>query len=234
MFQAAASRSGLPRLALAKSVALALAVRRTAGLQALAVDPAALCETAVTTAEYDNRLPPGLLGAISVTETGRVQPASGRFRPWPWTINAEGEGEFFTTRQDAILAVRALQARGVRSVDVGCLQVSLLFHPDAFASLDEAFDPHANASFAARFLHALYADSKNWPAAIASYHSETPILGDAYRVQVMAHWQHGHPPMPVAGQAVYGDFAQAGEAYDARAYGAFAQGSRVYGAFAPR
>ena len=197
--------------------------------QAAAADPATLCETAVTTAEYVNRLPPRLLGAISLTETGRTDPTTGRIRPWPWSINAEGTSQFFATKQEAIAAVRALQARGVRSIDVGCLQVNLMHHPDAFASLEEAFDPRGNATYAARFLNSLYADSKDWASAIAAYHSETPALGDAYRVLVMARWRNGDLHADVAQPVVYGDFA-----HDDQAYGAFAPASRVYGAFAPR
>ncbi|MEA2772773.1 MAG: hypothetical protein QOD93_5735 [Acetobacteraceae bacterium] len=210
------------------------------GRPTVAADPAMLCATAVTTAEYVNRLPPRLLGAISLTETGRVDAASGRLRPWPWTINAEGEGRFYDTRQQAIAAVQALQDRGVRSIDVGCLQVNLMYHPDAFSSLEDAFDPRSNANYAAHFLNALYADSKDWSAAVAAYHSETPALGDAYRVLVMARWQNGDTHAPVTtGQVTYGDFAQDGQAYGDkaqhdRAYGAFAPRSSVYGAFAPR
>jgi hypothetical protein len=205
---------------------------RTAGHQIVATDPALLCETAVTTAEYVGRLPARLLGAISLTESGRLEPATGRVRAWPWTINAEGEGQFFETKQQAIAAVKALQAKGVRSIDVGCLQVNLMYHPTAFASLDEAFDPLANANYAARFLNALYTDSKHWAAAIAAYHSETPTLGDAYRVLVMARWQNGDPhtlAAAVTPTVAYGDFARAD-----KAYGAFAPRSQVYGAFAPR
>jgi hypothetical protein len=212
---------------------------RTAGRQAAATDPAMLCETAVTTAEYVNRLPPRLLAAISLTESGRVEPATGRVRPWPWTINAEGVGQFFDTRQEAITTVKALQAQGVQSIDVGCLQVNLMYHPDAFPSLEDAFEPRTNANYAARFLNALYAVSKNWAVAIAAYHSETPALGDAYRALVMARWQNGDLHAPAARQVVYGDFAQNGKAYgdkayDDRAYGAFAPRSLVYGAFSPR
>ena len=143
----------------------------------LAADPALLCETAISSAEYAARLPPRLLGAIGLTETGRIDANSGRVRPWPWTINAEGEGRFFQTRQQAVAAVRALQARGVRSIDVGCLQVNLMYHPAAFATLDDAFDPRINAGYAARFLTALYAERRDWARAIAAYHSETPALG---------------------------------------------------------
>ncbi len=211
---------------------------------AAVADPATLCETAVTTAEYAGRLPSGLLSAISLTESGRVEPATGRARPWPWTINAGGEGQFFETRQAAITAAKALQDRGIRSIDVGCLQVNLMYHADAFASLQDAFDPRTNANYAARFLNTLYADSKDWEAAVAAYHSETPGLGEAYRVSVMARWQNGHPHAPITGRVAYGDFAGAGKAYGDKphiggsygdpAYRAFEPSSLVYGAFAPR
>jgi hypothetical protein len=194
-----------------------------------ASDPAALCETAIADAERAARLPPGLLGAVGLTETGRLDPAAGRTRPWPWSINAENQGQFFASQQQAIDAVRALQERGVRSIDVGCLQVNLMYHPDAFASLEAAFDPRTNAAYAARFLNALYAEAKDWPATIAAYHSETPSLGDAYRVLVMARWQHAGPPAIVTERGAYGDFSQS-----ANAYGAFAPRSQVYRDFAPR
>ena len=205
-----------------------LPLPHAAALRPAGPDPATLCETAITSAEYTARLPPRLLGAIGLTETGRIDAPSGRVRPWPWTINAEGAGQFFETRRQAVAAVKALQARGVRSIDVGCLQINLMHHPDAFATLDDAFDPRLNAAYAAHFLNALYAAGKTWAHAIAAYHSETPALGDAYRTLVMGRWRNGdlHAAAPM--RTVYADFLQ-GEP----AYAAFAPLSRVYGAFAP-
>ena len=193
----------------------------------VAANPPALCETAAATAEYVGRLPPRLLAAIGITETGRVDPDTGRLRPWPWTINAEGTGQFFETRQQAIAAVKALQARGVQSIDVGCMQVNLMYHPDAFTSLEEAFDPRANALYAAKFLNTLYGGTKDWSRAIAGYHSETPALGDAYRVLVMARSQNGDLNATVPERAQYQDFAP-----HAQAYRAFAPSTSVYRAFA--
>jgi hypothetical protein len=197
-------------------------------LQPIAADPASLCETAAISAEYAARLPPRLLMAISLTETGRIDSASGQARPWPWTINAEGVGQFFQTRLQAVTAVRALQARGVQSIDIGCMQVNLMYHPTAFASLEEAFDPRANAVYAARFLNTLYAGARNWARAIAAYHSETPALGEAYRLLVMARWQNV-APLPAAPRdttAQYKDFAP-----HTQVYGAFAPSGLVYRAF---
>ena len=201
-------------------------------------DPAALCEAAVTAAEARARLPHGLLGAISLTETGRFEVGAGRLRPWPWSINVAGKGQFFATRGDAVAAVGALLRRGVRSIDVGCLQVNLMYHPRAFASLRAAFDPRENAGYAAEFLNALHAASRDWPTAIAAYHSETAALGRPYRAMVMARSRNSEPQRPVGEGPVYADFAEAGRgsggALGGPAYAAFAPRDQIYGAFAPR
>jgi hypothetical protein len=150
--------------------------------------PSQLCLAAIAQVEAEASLPEGLLLAIGHVESGRRDPASGRFGPWPWTINAEGRGEFFPDRAAAIAAVRALQARGVRLIDVGCMQVNLHFHPTAFATLEDAFDPLTNARYAARFLRELQAREPDWIIAAGHYHSRTPGLADGYRARVEAAW----------------------------------------------
>jgi hypothetical protein len=153
------------------------------------------------------------MDAIAVVESGRRDPVSGAVYPWPWTINAEGVGHWFESKADAIVAVKALQARGVSSIDVGCMQVNLMHHPDAFPSLDVAFDPMANATYAARFLRDLYNQTYAWPLAAAAYHSFTPGLGADYARKVLAAWGvpqapsgaamvAAEPPAPVPGGRV--------------------------------
>jgi hypothetical protein len=203
-----------------------------AGAPPVTTDPARSCETAVTTAEFIGRLPARMLAAISQTESGRIDAHSGVLRPWPWTINAEGVGQFFATKQDVIAAAMRLQARGVQSIDVGCMQINLMHHPHAFVSLSEAFDPHSNALYAARFLNSLYAGGRDWPSAIAAYHSETPAFGGAYRDLVLAHWQNSRWQNFAGGDTdqrsvSYRDFVPS-----AQIYGAFAPRTRVYGGFA--
>jgi len=187
--------------------------------------PSQLCGSAIITAERVGRLPDRMMDAIAVVESGRPDDRTGKPRPWPWTINAEGQGFFFATKQQAIDAVRALQARGVRSIDVGCMQVNLMFHPDAFATLDLAFDPHTNALYAARFLNALYTASHDWPTAIAAYHSETPAIGAEYRNRVMARW--GGSPDLAAPLRRYADFQPPSSRYQD-----FLPSHQIYGAFA--
>jgi hypothetical protein len=187
----------------------------------------ASCDPAIISAEDSLRLPPHLLEAIARVESGRPDPSTGRLRPWPWTINADGEGAFFASKAQAIAAVRALQADGVRSIDVGCMQINLMFHPDAFASLDQAFDPQANALYAARFLNELHAGSRDWPSAIGAYHSQTQALGADYRRRVLALWQDPSANWQLGLAVGYRDFAPRSDAY-----ADFAPRTLVYGAFA--
>ncbi len=132
-------------------------------------------------------IPDRLMQAIGVVESGRRDEFGG-VTAWPWTINVEGVGEVFETKAEAVAAVTAHRARGARSIDVGCMQVNLLHHGNAFASLEEAFDPAANARYAAGFLQRLLAQTGSWPRATAGYHSLTPDVGAEYSRKVLAVW----------------------------------------------
>jgi hypothetical protein len=149
---------------------------------------AALCRAAIRQAELAHGVPERLMQAIGRVESGR-RADNGTIQAWPWTINAEGRGSFYPTKAAAIAAVQALQAQGVRSIDVGCMQVNLRHHPNAFASLEEAFDPGTNARYAARFLGELRQRAGDWTTAAGHYHSQTPDLAAGYQARVMAAWQ---------------------------------------------
>ncbi len=146
------------------------------------------CSVAIAAAERSLRTAPGLLDAIGLVESGRTDPRSGMRQAWPWTVTAQGVGSFYPAKADAIAAVEALRAKGVSSIDVGCMQVNLLHHPGAFRDLDQAFDPVANAAYAGRFLSGLYARLGTWPAAAAGYHSLTPERGAQYGRLIAAVW----------------------------------------------
>lgn len=191
------SRSSQPTRSLAASalVVACLAAPSSARAELVPVT----CLEAGMEAERSWGLPAGLLAAIGKIESGRPDAQGGG---WPWTINAAGRGQHFNSKAEAIRAVGQHQARGVRSIDVGCFQINLIYHPAAFASLDEGFDPRANAQYAARFLSELQQRAGSWEDAIAAYHSATPSRGDAYRARVYAAW-FGAPartssPTPVA------------------------------------
>jgi hypothetical protein len=66
------------------------------------------------------------------------------------------------------------------------MQVDLHYHPHAFASLEEAFAPAANADYAARLLLDLYRGEAggSWDIAVGLYHSHTSLFAAAYRDRV--------------------------------------------------
>src|SRR5271167_4797604 len=158
-----------------REIAVALLLAWSSAAAAEPPEPAqnADCSAAIATAERSGDIPSGLLAAIAHVESGRPDPAGGAVQPWPWTIDVGGDGRFFATKSEAVAATRELRAQGVASIDVGCLQINLAYHPAAFASLDEAFDPVANSLYAARFLRLLFSQTGDWPAAVAAYHSQT-------------------------------------------------------------
>ncbi len=165
-----------------RTFAFLLALTATTALAQPAPSPFAECDDAIAAAtKPPARVPDKLVPAIARVESGRLDAATGRVRPWPWTINVEGTGSFFDSKAQVVSVVQALQARGVRSIDVGCMQVNLMHHPKAFAGLDEAFDPAANARYAVRFLSGLHAQTRDWNLATALYHSAVPDRGEAYQ-----------------------------------------------------
>jgi hypothetical protein len=159
---------------------------------------ALLCRGAVAATEAATRIPDAFLSAIGRVESGRVLP-NGLTAPWPWTVNAAGEGHFYASKAEAVAAVRQFQAAGVKSLDVGCLQVNIMYHPDAFSSLEQAFDPAINVAYAAKLLMSLHEQTGSWPRAAAAYHSQTPSIGLAYQQRVLAIWAE---PDQVGFQAV--------------------------------
>ncbi len=154
---------------------------------AQAVPPSA-CEQAGQVAEQTNGLPPGLLLAIGRAESGRWDAAAQRFIPWPWSADIDGTPLWYDSVAAAVGDIQTRNADGRHSIDVGCFQINLGWHPDAFATLQQAFDPVANANYAAAFLRGLNARLGSWPAAIAAYHSANPQLGNPYKDRVMAFW----------------------------------------------
>lgn len=235
----------LARIALILAVAVALsrpaAAREDLGLAAASpsshattapASPALTCAAAIAATERGLSIARGLLPAIGIVESGH---GGG---PWPWTIDVGGEDHFYATKAEAVAAVQALQAHGVRSIDVGCVQVNLMHHPSAFASLDEAFDPAANVAYGGRFLRALYAELGNWPDAAAAYHSRTPQEAWPYLQRVLALWPAGRTlgglvAKTPAGGGLAAKLVKATNT-NADVYGAWPPPGVVYGAMPPR
>lgn len=131
------------------------------------------------------KIPQDTLYSISLQETGKQHSKKKIRISWPWTVNVDGEGFYFDSKKEAMLFVKSQMLKGKESIDVGCMQVNLKHHPDAFKSLDQAFDPKSNIYYGARFLVGKYQQLGSWAKAVAHYHSATPHLGEKYKDSVV-------------------------------------------------
>ncbi|GAB6053463.1 hypothetical protein JCM17960_22830 [Magnetospira thiophila] len=151
-----------------------------------------VCARQTAARERQDGVPEHLLTAISLVESGRSRDNGTATTAWPWTINAAGKGYFLPSKAAAIAKVRALREEGIESIDVGCMQVNLMYHSEAFKSLEEAFDPAANVAYAAKFLGQLKDRSQSWVEAAGDYHSARWQRGTPYRTKVLETWNDLH------------------------------------------
>lgn len=146
---------------------------------------AALCDQAAEQAARAHGVPVPVMQAVTRTETGRNR--DGKVVPWPWTVNMEGRGHWFETAEEARAFIAENRRRGAKSFDVGCFQINHKWHGDAFASVQQMFDPAANADYAARFLVELFEEFQSWEKAAGAYHSRTPEYAERYILLFSAH-----------------------------------------------
>lgn len=143
-----------------------------------AVDMALRCDVAAEQAARSTGVPAAVLMAIARVETGRT--IGGALAPWPWTVNEGGAGSWFDTADEAMAHVTDAVAAGGTNIDIGCFQVNLRWHGEAFASLEEMFDPAKNALYAAQFLQTLFDELGTWDGAVGAYHSRKSEAAERY------------------------------------------------------
>lgn len=153
-------------------------------------DDALVCMDATQKFEKAYNIKKHLLTTIASVETGRWDAKKKQNLAWPWTVNAQGKGKFFKTKEEAVREVKRLQKAGVRSIDVGCMQINLAYHPDAFKNVEEAFDPYKNVEYSAKFLKNLYENrGKDWIKAAMAYHSSVPHKAQRYKKKLVSAYE---------------------------------------------
>ena len=175
-------------------IAILMLVTASAALSANLISEAdearsfAICERATARWERISDVPPKLLHAISLAESGRWSKQQRELRAWPWTVTSGGPGTYFATKAEALAEVQRLQDKGVENIDVGCMQVNLHYHGQNFNSAAEAIDPDINVAYAAKFLTRLRQGADSWAEAAGYYHSMTPERTEYYRGKVEKFW----------------------------------------------
>ncbi|KZL17757.1 Transglycosylase SLT domain protein [Pseudovibrio axinellae] len=124
-----------------------------------------LCERQMQKAARTYNVPLGILYAVGLTETGRKNSLH------PYALNIEGKAYFADTASEALAAIKRSRNRGVKLIDVGCMQINIHYHLDKFSGLKAMLDPAQNVKYAARFLSELKQREKSWTMAVARYHA---------------------------------------------------------------
>jgi hypothetical protein len=170
-------------------------------LTVLAVRAGELPPPAYQLAAHDANVPPTVLFAIALQESGaRLR---GRLLPWPWTLNVAGSPYRFATRQTACHALlQALARYDAKRVDAGLGQINLGYHGQHFSSPCEALEPYRNLAVTAALLQEHYAITGDWVSAAGRYHRPAGgTLAARYRAgfsqqieRLQASFKPGIPP----------------------------------------
>ena len=123
------------------------------------------CEREIIKAARKYDIPVGILYSVGLTETGR------RGSLQPYALNIEGRAHFAATASEAKSEFALARSRGIKLIDLGCMQINHHYHADAFDRLDDMLDPPSNVDYAARFLKSLRRRHGNWSMAVARYHA---------------------------------------------------------------
>ena len=123
------------------------------------------CEREMARAARIHGIPLGILYAVGLTETGR------RGALYPYALGAEGQTVFAKNMADAMASFEAMRHRGVRLIDLGCMQINHYYHGDKFESVQAMFNPARNVDYAARFLKELKQREGSWTMAVARYNA---------------------------------------------------------------
>ncbi len=125
----------------------------------------AVCEAEMTRAAREHGVPLGVLFAVALNESGR--------RGWlhPYALNVAGKSHFPPNPTEALAVFHRERSRGVRLIDLGCMQINHHYHAREFGSVEAMLDPGRNVDYAALFLKRLKARHGSWTMAAARYHA---------------------------------------------------------------
>jgi hypothetical protein len=150
------------------------------GFGILAGTPAAAnpCTSAIDMAEREYAIPPRLLLAIAITESG----VNGI--PYPWTVHVAGRAFYAPSQAAATRYLRDKKGKLRTNAFAGCMQLSVRYHRANFDAPEQMLNPESNVDYAARFLASLKADYETWAAAILRYYGGKPRASEAYLCRV--------------------------------------------------
>jgi len=139
------------------------------------------CTEAAVSVEAERDLPPGLLQAISLTESGFDG------TPHPYALRIGGRSFYPATAEQAEKLLVPRRGRPVHHANVGCMQLSLAGYGWAFGHHMGILEPEANMRMAAEYLVDWMQARGSWTAAVMRYQGGTPRAQQAYVCRVWSY-----------------------------------------------
>jgi len=116
------------------------------------------------------QIPSSVLYGVALAESGK-NIKSGRYKPWPWTLNVAGMPRRYPTRKAAYQGLQHYLSHGIKSIDIGFMQVNWRYHKKKLGTPWQALEPFHNIRAAAGILKGEYQKTGVWKTAIGRYHS---------------------------------------------------------------
>jgi len=179
-----------------RALALAVALATALFVSTVAADPATPAATppdtpspwAQAARKYD--LDPLALYGIALQESRRYFDDN-QVRPWPWTLHTPEEGGlYFDSFENAAKKLRELIASGRTNIDIGLMQLSLLWQKHRVADPVQLLKPEINIEVAAAILREHLDQFGELRLAIARYHSARLDRGVPYAASVLTIIEH--------------------------------------------
>lgn len=144
-----------------KSFALILALYNTCS--------AAADDLFANVAQYCG-MPRDILYAVALVESGRK--VDGHIKPWPWTLNIEGQAYYFDTREGMFQKVmNAITEK--RTIDIGIMQTNWHWKFNDLRSPWKATEPLYNVKTGCSIIRKLYDIHGDWWVAVGKYHRQS-------------------------------------------------------------
>ena len=124
-----------------------------------------ICEKEMAVASSKHGVPLGVLYAVGMTETGQ----GGSLRPF--ALNVAGKTVMASSPAEAMKVFKDSWSKGVKLIDLGCMQINHYYHGAEFRSVNDMLVPALNVDYAARFLSQLRTQEGSWTMAVARYHA---------------------------------------------------------------
>lgn len=130
------------------------------------------CDRIVEQAAQRHNVPAGLMSAMSrallaKTDRPQMMPNS------PWTISLGSNVVAYDSAAEMEAQLENLIMEGEEDLNLGCMQLNLIWHGDHFYSLQDMINPEHSAEYAASVLSDLHNEYGSWQRAIRIFHGDT-------------------------------------------------------------